>query len=163
MMSLAVERELPIGLPDACAALDKLTGATWELAGLTPYSAADPDEALEAVRLNVDGRPSPRFMLAVTKEQAPAFADRMKAACGLDLPLDAVLAETANIVISAVLNKMAERCGETLIVTAPQGVRGSRGEVYNPLLARRTQARIARLVSPGARPISLELFAAWDD
>ena len=163
MMSLAVEREFPIGLPDACAALDKLTGTRWEVAGIDPYSASDPDEGLEAVRLNVDGRPSPRFILAVTRSQAAVFADRIKAACGLDLPLDAVLAETANIVISAVLNKMAQRCGETLIVTAPQGVSGARGEVYTPLLERRTQARIARLASPGARPVSLELFAAWDD
>ena len=49
MMGLAVEREFPSGLPDACAALDKLTGARWELAGVEPYDPSAAEQDLEAV------------------------------------------------------------------------------------------------------------------
>lgn len=162
MSGPAVEREFSEGLPDACSALDKLTGARWQVASVDAYVPAKEDEALEAVRLNVDGRASPRFILAVTDRDASPFADRIKGACGLDLPLDAVLAETANIVVSAVLNKMAERCGETLIVTAPQGLRGARGAVYDQVIRPRDRALVARLVAPDAHATSLELLAVWD-
>lgn len=158
----AVEREFPAGLPEACSALDKLTGDRWKVASVAPYVPAKSPESLEAVRLNVNGLPSPRFILAVTDAQASPFADRIKGANGLDLPVDAVLAETANIVVSAVLNRMAERCGETLIVTAPQGIRGDRATVYDQVMRPKAHALVARLVTPDAKPTCLELLAVWD-
>ena len=164
MNGASLQKNFPETLPDACLALDKLTGNRWAVESVAEYAKGPASGSMEAVRMGINGSGSPRFLLALEDACANRFAARVNAAFGLGDTVDvpAVLAETANIVISAVLNRMSERSGETLIVTAPQGLRGERGQVVSQLMPARARALVARLVTPEPQPTRLELIAVWD-
>ena len=164
MNGASLQKNFSDTLPDACLALDKLTGHRWAVESIGEYAKNSAPLSMEAVRLGVNGAGSPRFLLALDDESAGRFAQGVNAAFGLGEEVDvpAVLAETANIVISAVLNRMSERSGETLIVTAPQGVRGERGHVVSQMMPGKARALVARLISPEPQPTRLELIAVWD-
>lgn len=163
MTGAEIKEELPRGFPDACQALEKLTGVHWIAVDVVSASSDPAQESIEAVRMGVGGLTSPRFLLAVTEADAGPFAAKVAAVFGLTwLDVPSVLTETANIVISAILNKM-RGAGQAMIVTAPESVRGTRGTLLPELLGSRGRGAVrVRFAAQGQLNARLDVITAWD-